>query len=128
MTYQVTSFIKHAEQDIFASGGRPETISVGVVHIRFENKDRAALLACLMAHFNVGRAAMELDADDTPGRIDLARVENGEGDIPSPVELALWKNGELSLWQVTYTGQLEYFGPVEWAPAALKVTKAEGKT
>lgn len=51
--------------------------------------------------------AVELDACDEIGRIDIQRTENAEGYEPSKSEIEEWKKGKLKMWLCDYTFHLE---------------------
>lgn len=40
---------------------------------------------------------------DDPSRIDAQRMENDNGDEPTPSEMARFKSGEIDLWAADYT-------------------------
>lgn len=128
MTYQVTSFMKFAEQDSYEGGCDPSTTRSCFFFQRFESFTKQVILTNIMAHFDVKRDAVLLDEGEEPGRIDISRTENSEGNPPTDDEILLWKLGKWVLWQVTYTGHLEYSGKVDWVVDGKLVTATEGGT
>jgi len=127
MTYQVTSFVKYAEVDVFEEGCIPGTASnLSTTNVRFEDELSTEVLRRIMEFFDVDRDAVELDVCETPGRIDVQRMETNSGEPPTEDQILLWKLGKWTLWSVTYIGQLEHFGPAEWTLEPKKVFKTEG--
>lgn len=59
--------------------------------------------------------AMECDACEEIGRIDVCRTECEDGTEPSEAEIAEWKAGKLPLYYAVYTCYLHQSEPVSAA-------------
>lgn len=118
MQYEINGCFKSIEEDIFAEGCQPHSGRVALVEVRL----RADTVEGLLKKFNnfLGNddwSAIELDACDEPGRVDVSILENDEGEPATEWQIEAWKNGKQRLWAATYTAHIE---AVERRPVELR--------
>jgi hypothetical protein len=116
--------VKMAEEDSWEHGCVIGTESSSNYDETFEADSLDKLLVQLKDHFDVTMDAILLDSCDEAGRIDIQRIETGDSDVPSAVELCAWKQGKLKLWAATYTYYVEVVN--RHAAALVPIMKFEG--
>lgn len=105
--YIINTFFGTAEEDVFADGCLPETgFDIKEYSVSISGSDIDELICNVCKEFEVDVDALEFNACETPGRLDIARMEAHDGWVATETELALWKAGEIKLWYVVYTGYL----------------------
>ncbi len=95
--------LKMSEEDVFEKGCLPDTGSHCVCDMTFKAATKSEIIEEIKNFFGVNDDAIELDACDEPGRVDVAMMECEDGTLPSNDELAQWKEGKRRLWYVVYT-------------------------
>lgn len=101
---QTIGFFKFAEEDNWKDGCLPDTtVCFSDEHIKFTGKDEAELLNNIMEFFDVKRDAIEVNACDEQGRIDVAVTENANSQQLSKQEMKDWKRGKIKAWYAIYT-------------------------
>ena len=101
-TYEIVGFEKIAELDNYENGciGKGSATWVDC-RIHADTIDR--LKKKILSFIGAEPDAMEIDACEEAGRIDVHKTENADGCDPTAQESAAWKAGELDLYAVTYT-------------------------
>ena len=128
MQYEVKTAVKHWEEDVFAEGCQPGTGG----SYSFNCRLRADSVEELVKKINdfIGNddlGAVELDACDEAGRIDVQMLETDDGTAPTERQIERWKAGELRLWLADYSFYVEAVErrTVELAPLVWKESAAE---
>ncbi len=98
--YLVNGCYKTAEKDSWEDGIIGDYQDTNI-DLTFKAHTLEALLVDLKEF--VGHEDIQLNSCDKIGRIDIQGLEDAEGLAPSERELALWKEGEHTLYAVTYT-------------------------
>lgn len=104
--YHIPTFCAFSEEDNYERGCEGGGSSYVYDH-SFDAASEEALIGFVCNHFDVERDAIELNACEEDGRIDIARMEDANGCNASQSEIESWKKGKTRLWHVVYTGQLE---------------------
>jgi hypothetical protein len=99
----INRVIHFSEVDSWDEGCIPDTGSECVMELTFKAGTKQRLLENLVAYFEVPIDNIELNACEEMGRIDVCRMENSQGLLPSEEESQAWKRGEINLFAVTYT-------------------------
>lgn len=102
-TYEARGWMKQAEEDNFDQGeiGNGSECAGNDV---FEGKSLDELLSKLKDFACEDDAdCIELDACETPGRIDIHTVQNKHGFPASNHEKEQFQRNEINLWSVTFT-------------------------
>lgn len=109
MSYEVSGFIKFAEEDIFADGCQPDSAATtSDSSLRWSSHDLDSLIGQLMAFVGCESSDNVIrDACDEPGRLDIQVYEGAEGTPASEAEMALWKEGKKRLWLACYSFYVE---------------------
>lgn len=106
--YIIDSFLKHAEQDDWEQGCLPETAQVSDCDIVLKADTIEALVTRCMCFVGCNNPSQViLNACGEAGRIDIQVYESSEGLPCTPHHLDLWRDGEATVWLVTYTGYLQ---------------------
>lgn len=115
MTYSIDGFLKYCEEDDYEEGCLPNTLQTDfITGVSFTAETIEEMLEKVRIFFNVKEDAVELDACEEVGRIDVSKMEDARGDSPTIDQLAMWKRGRLTLWYVTYSGMLVSQSPASW--------------
>lgn len=128
MQYEVNGGLKDWEEDVFAHGCQPGTGACTSLNVRLRADSVEELVKKINDFIgNDDLGAVELDACDEAGRIDVQMLETDDGTAPTERELALWKAGELRLWLANYSFQVEAVErrTVELAPLVWRESAAE---
>lgn len=108
MKYEVNGWFKHSEEDSFEHGCLSNTAYAVSGKERFIGASIEALLQSLNEFTgNNDKDAVELDACDETGRVDIQVTETEQGHVASPNEIAAWYRGEKRLWSAYYTFHVE---------------------
>lgn len=107
--YEVNGWFKSSEEDSYEQGCLPDSGTQFSGPDRWHGDTIDTVIDQLRAFvpFNTDGDAVDRDACDEPGRIDISGTETDDGDEPTPRQLEAWKRGEYRLWYVTYSFQLE---------------------
>jgi hypothetical protein len=115
--YQIRGWYKSWEQDTFENGCiGPRSCFDGRDTFTGDTQDKAIeafARFCGLDGLNDESDAIQRNACDEDGRIDIAVTENDDGCMASDSEIALWKQGKLRLWYAVYTGYLERVNAVK---------------
>lgn len=114
--FKVAYFTGYVEEDIFDDGCQPDSGFCKDLDMEFSAETLPELVAAICDWFEVDEDAIELDACETPGRIDVAVMETEEFTA-SEQDIARWKKGKQRLWYVVYTGFLIQQTEVSWETA-----------
>ena len=101
--YQTNNGNKFTEQDIFNEGCIPETAQGHEVDMTFSNETTEGIIEEMRDFFDVDDDALQLDACDETGRIDIALMETDESEQASKIDIEQWKQGKKRLWSSIYT-------------------------
>lgn len=112
-TYHIPHFFAHSEEDNFEQGCIGPANSY-TYEQSFDASSEQHLLELIMVHFDVERDALELNACEEDGRIDVARMECEDGTKAYESDIAAWKAGNKKLFYTVYTGQLEIKTPAKF--------------
>ena len=106
MPYIIRGLWRYAEVDDFENGciGPSQASHISLI---FEAPTVDATIQKARDFVGVNEAAVERNACDEDGRIDLCRTENDNGNELTPDEITQWKAGNLRAWYCVYTGRLE---------------------
>jgi len=107
--FEVVGWMKYAEEDIFEDGCQLNSTTTAFGDDRWSAPTVSNLVEQLRAFvpFTSDGDAMQLDACEELGRIDISGMETIDGNEPTVSQLEDWKRGEYRLWYVTYTFQVE---------------------
>jgi len=117
MTYEANGWTKFCEEDDFENGCLPKTSFMVDGRERFVGATIDDLLKALNEFTrNDDAEAIELDACDEPGRVDIQIMETAEGYAASKNDIVAWREGKRRLWLACYSFHVEH---VERKPIAL---------
>jgi hypothetical protein len=105
-TYEINGFLKYAERDNWENGclgGGQEFW----IDMRLSDSSISGLKNKILSFIGAPDDAMDCDACEEAGRIDIQKTENDDGLDPSSREEAAFKAGEIDLWAATYTCHVE---------------------
>ncbi len=103
MTYAIKGFSCFTEEDIFNDGCQPNSGThwdESTFHLTSDTI--RGLLDKVKKYFDVEEDALELDACEELGRLDVSRMEDKDGCNASAGELDSWKAGNTRLWLADY--------------------------
>ena len=105
-TYEITGFHKHIERDNFEKGciGDCQFFFIPM-HIKADSL--ADLKSQILSFVGAPDDAMECDACDETGRIDIQKTENDDGLDPTSCEESAFKAGKIDLWFAYYSCYVE---------------------
>jgi len=101
--YQINDFFKSAEVDDYEDGCQLEGGTCCHLDIRMSAATLPMLIEQVRQFFGADSDCITLDACEEIGRLDVNRMEDGNGDPASSEQIELWKKREQKLWYVTYT-------------------------
>lgn len=109
MQYEVNGWTKLAEEDSYTEGCLTETAQMFDGNDRFTAPTEKEIIKKLQEFCCVdeNEGNTILNSCDEPGRIDIQAMETGEGYRATPNQIEQWKKGEMRLWAVTYSFQVE---------------------
>ena len=117
MTYEANGWIKFVEEDSFEHGCLSKTSFMVHGNERFSGATLDDLLKALNEFTgNNDAEAIEFDACDEQGRVDIQIMETAEGYAADKSDIAVWREGKRRLWLVCYSFRVEH---VERKPVAL---------
>lgn len=120
MSYEVTGFIKFAEEDSFENGCLPETSRCMVdKSMRFVGATKEDLIAALMEFVGCkDKGSVLLDACDEIGRVDIQVMETDEGHTAGDRDIEYWRANMQRLWLCDYSFRVEQVERVTVSMAA----------
>ena len=106
--YQISGWTKFGEEDIFTKGCLPNTTfeSVGTDVFRDDTKEGAIKAFAFFCGVD-DDDAIQKNACDEVGRIDISVMEAADGMSVSQSDIESWQGGKMRLWNCIYTGYLE---------------------
>jgi hypothetical protein len=107
MHYQISGWVKHAEEDVFTDGCQPGTGVSCSGKDTFTGKTPQEAIKAFTAFFGAEEDEAKLNACEEDGRIDVSVMETGDGTVAGKYDIEQWKAGKMRLWDSTYTGTLE---------------------
>ena len=112
MRYEATGWIKFAEEDVFSEGCQLGTgSSDSSTEPVFTGKTVEEVIQKCLEFVGVpepnSEDAIERDACDETGRLDIAHMETADGIEPTERQLEDWKAGQYRLWYVVYIFYIE---------------------
>ena len=108
MQYEINGGLKHIEEDVYSEGCRMGTSSCWDIDVRLRADSVDELIKKLNEFLgNDDPGAMELDACDEPGRIDVQMLEDDKGMQADARQIEAWKKGKLRLWLADYSFRVE---------------------
>ena len=116
-TYHIRTFYKNAEVDDWEKGCIGPS-SDAIVDVSFASANLSSLLDEVARFFGLKTEELVLDACEELGRIDVCRMENAEGDEPTPSEIEEWKAGKRQMWYATYSGYVQECRNISAIPIA----------
>lgn len=106
-TYEITGFHKHIERDNWENGCVGDGHSFFIpMHIKADSL--ADLKNQILSFVGAPDSAMDCDAGDEIGRIDIQKTENDYGLDPTSREESAFKAGEIDLWLADYSCYVEH--------------------
>lgn len=106
--YEVKGFLKHFEEDSFSEGCLPHTggmTSDSTLH--WAAADIPGLIEQLRVFTGADKEGVLLDSCGEAGRVDCLLLEDAEGTPASQSQVDRWKQGDLKLYAVTYSFNIE---------------------
>lgn len=107
MTYEIKGFHKIIERDNWKDGCQMQGGFNTWIDCPLQAETIDDLKEQILSFVGAGPDAMEVDACDEAGRIDVQKTENDDGYDPSYSEMVAWKAGRIDLWAVTYVCYVE---------------------
>ena len=104
---EINGWLKIAEIDDYENGCQPDTAFMVDVDVNFHGATLEDLLEKVTGFFGVPLSEVAISACEEPGRLDVTLLENKDGIAASQAEIERWRKGHLTLWDVTYTAQVE---------------------
>lgn len=95
--------MKLVEVDDYKKGCLPDTAFHMDMDVTFKGETSKELIENIKNFFGVDNEAIELNACDEKGRIDISTLENRDADLASDYEIELWKEGKCTLYACIYT-------------------------
>ena len=107
--YEINGVHRFTEEDIYNDGCQPKTGSSDYIKLNIKANTVDELIQKLFSElcFTYSKEALELNACDEEGRIDIQVMEDENGSEASKNELASWKNGKKRLWLGNYSANIE---------------------
>ena len=107
--YEVNGWLKLTEEDSYEHGCLPSSGTQFSGGDSWHGATVETVVDQLRAFvpFRAGQDAIDRDACDETGRIDICGLETNDGNEPTEAEIEAWKRGEVRLWSVTYSFRLE---------------------
>jgi len=108
--YEINGVHQFTEEDTYNEGCQPNSGNSGFLsHIKIKADTVEELIKKLFSElcFKYDKDAMELDACDEDGRIDISVMEDENGSEATASELKAWKEGNKRLWSGIYTAHVE---------------------
>ena len=102
-TYESGKGLKMAEEDIYDEGCLPETAQLFDAGMEFSSSSKKKLIKEMKEYYCVDNSAIQLNACEEKGRVDIFVLENENGFQASQAEIASWKEGKTRLWSSVYT-------------------------
>lgn len=102
-----------SEKYNYKEGCIPETGKNIPYDYTFKAKSLKELIAKIKDYFEVDKGDIELNACGEMGRMDIWRIENTLGDIPTEREYQEWKNGKRDLWYAVYVLYVDWVQEME---------------
>jgi len=112
--YKINGFSKMVEVDDYKEGCLPETMQNFEINYVISGKTKEEVIKQVMNFLNVERDAIELNACEENGRIDIQTLEDADGCKASNGEIERWKRGELTLYAGYYVGYLTIEKPAKF--------------
>lgn len=105
--YQASGWMKMSEEDIYEDGCQPDTGGLTADTEIFQSETLDGLLKELLSFTGADTEAIQLNACEETGRVDISTMENDYGYPASDQQLAEWKDGKIRLWNCIYTFTVE---------------------
>jgi len=106
--YESNGCIKFAEVDQWGDGCIDSPLNYSIfVNYQVKGETLKDIKQAIADFTSCGIEGMDINSCDEIGRIDAQVMENTEGYPASEHELALWKEGNCTLFAVTYSFQFE---------------------
>lgn len=101
--YKVLLTLKFAEEDTYKEGCDPNSANSTHLDLDIKGYTQEELINSIKSYFGVEREAIELNACEDKGRIDVQLMETEDGSSPNNVDMESWREGSLRLWAVNYS-------------------------
>ena len=107
--YEVNGVHRWTEEDVFENGCIPNSGVSELMDVKVKADTIDELIHKLFnsLYFDYDKEAIELNACDEEGRLDIQIMENMDGQEADKHERALWKKGQRRLWLGNYTAHVE---------------------
>jgi len=96
-----------SEEDVYEDGCQPNTGGLTDGNEIFKSETLDGLLNQLLDFTSADDDAMQLNACEETGRVDISTMENDYGYPAPDQQLAEWKDGKIRLWNCIYTFTVE---------------------
>ena len=105
--YQAAGWMKMSEEDLYEDGCQPNTGGLTDGGEIFKSDTLDGLLQELLSFTSADAEAMQLNACDDLGRVDICTMENDYGYPATQQQINEWKEGKMRLWNCIYSFQVE---------------------
>jgi len=107
--YEIDRVFCDTEEDTYENGCLPGTGTNFMITVRLSAATIEDLIRGLFEEIGVKQApdAVELDACDEDGRIDIQCMNDADNSEASSAELELWRAGKVKLWSANYTAHVQ---------------------
>jgi len=104
--YTAKAVIAIATPDNYTDGENPELTQHKDYDITITSNSKDKIIELIAEKHGVKREDLHLNACEEKGRIDVCFYENDNGEEPTNIEMALFRQNKLNLWAITVTYEL----------------------
>lgn len=107
MRYKIDGLLKMTEEYQYKNGCLHNTVTSHAVDVSFSGNTQSEVINALLRFLAVEKDAIEVNACDEDGRVDVSILETAEGRVAIETEINKWKDGSLKLYLANYSGCME---------------------
>ena len=123
--FQVNGLLAFSEKDSFEGGCDPDTRTSWMIDTNFKDDTIKGVILKVAEFLGIPekdvKESVIIDewADTERGRIDFCMTADEDNCPASESQIAQWKNGDIDLYYVIYTGYVEKVEPVDLSESML---------
>ena len=123
--FQINGLLAFSEKDSFEGGCDPDTSTSWQVESNFKADTIKGVILEVAEFLGIPekdiKESVIIDewADTEPGRIDFCMTADEDNYPASESQIAQWKNGDIDLYYVVYTGYVEKIEAVDLSESML---------
>lgn len=123
--FQISGLLVFSEKDSFEDGCDPDTSTSWTIDTNFKADTIKGVILEVAEFLGIPekdvKESVIIDEwiEDDPGRVDFCMTADEDNCPASESQTAQWKNGEIDLYYVIYTGYVEKVEPVDLSESML---------